>query len=235
MAKRATAPTHLDLNGRTVPFSVRKVARARRMTLRVDAAADGVGLTLPRWVSIDEGLRFVETKRGWLESRLARLPPRTAIEHDAAVPILGVPHRIRHCADALPFVWQAEGELRVGGPAEAMATRVLAWLRDHARTEIPRRAVEKAARIGLGPPPVGLRDTRSLWGSCSPGGRLSFCWRLVMAPEPILDYVIAHEVAHLRHLNHGKRFWALVETLTDDIDAARAWLNREGPGLHRFG
>lgn len=235
MAKRATAPTHLSLNGRAVPFSVRKIDQARRMTLRVDAAADGVGLTLPRWVSIEEGLRFVETKRDWLEGRLARLPPRTEIAPDAAVPILGVLHRVRHCADALPFVWQADGELRVGGPAEGIATRVVAWLRERARAEIPRRAVEKAARLGFPPPPVGLRDTRSLWGSCSPRGRLSFCWRLVMAPEPVLDYVVAHEVAHLRHLNHGKRFWALVETLTDDIAAARAWLNREGPSLHRFG
>lgn len=235
MAKRATAPTHLSLNGRAVPFSVRKIAQARRMTLRVDAAADGVGLTLPRWVSIEEGLRFVETKRGWLEGRLARLPPRTEIAPDTAVPILGVPHRVHHCADALPFVWQAGGELHVGGPAEGIAMRVVAWLRERARAEIPRRAVEKAARLGFPPPPVGLRDTRSLWGSCSPRGRLSFCWRLVMAPEPVLDYVVAHEVAHLRHLNHGKRFWALVETLTDDIAAARAWLNREGPSLHRFG
>lgn len=235
MAKRATAPTHLDLNGRAVPFSIRKIARARRMTLRVDAADDGVGLTLPRWVSIDEGLRFVEAKRGWLESRLARLPPRTMIAPDADIPILGIPHRIQHCADALPFILQGKGELRVGGPADAMAVRVLAWLRERARTEIPRRAAEKAAQIGLGPPPVGLRDTRSLWGSCSPRGRLSFCWRLVMAPEPVLDYVVAHEVAHLRHLNHGKRFWALVETLTQDVDEARLWLRREGPGLHRFG
>lgn len=235
MAKRAPAPTHLTLNGRTVPFRVRKIARARRITLRVDAAEDGVGLTLPRWVSIDEGLRFVETKRGWLERRLARLPPRTLIEAGATVPILGVQHTIRHCPEALPFVWHAARELRVGGPPDALAARVIDWLHDLARAEIPRRAAEKAARIGFDPPPVGLRDTRSLWGSCSPRGRLSFCWRLVMAPEPVLDYVVAHEVAHLRHLNHGKRFWALVETLTGDMDAARAWLNREGPGLHRYG
>jgi predicted metal-dependent hydrolase len=235
MAKRVPAPAHLDLNGRSVPFSVRKIARARRMTLRVDAAEDGVALTLPRWVSIEEGLRFVDAKRGWLESRLARLPPRTAIGHDAAVPILGVPHRVHHDAGALPLVWLEKNTLCVGGPAATVGPRVLTWLRERARTEIPRRAAEKAARLDLAPPPVTLRDTRSLWGSCSPRGRLSFCWRLVMAPEPILDYVVAHEVAHLRHLNHGKRFWALVEMLTGDVDAARAWLNREGPGLHRFG
>jgi predicted metal-dependent hydrolase len=112
-------------------------------------------------------------------------------------------------------------------------------VRDHlvamARTELAGRARPLAARIGRKLVRVGVRDTKSRWGSCSGRGNLSFSWRLVFAPEPIIDYVVAHEVAHLAEMNHGPRFWRLVESLSPDSAAARAWLKRHRSRLLSYG
>ncbi len=226
---------HLTIAGREVAVRVRKTARARRMTLRIDGAIDGIDLTLPRWVSVAEGLRFAESKRDWLTDRLAALPARVRFEDGALVPLAGREYRVRHREAELPLVWLEREEIRAGGAERGLPERIGAWIKDLAKRELARRAAEKAVRIGLPAPAVRLRDTRSLWGSCSPKGRLTFTWRLVFAPEAVMDYVVAHEVAHLKHMNHGKRFWALVDQLTADAAGARAWLRREGARLHRYG
>ncbi|MFO0998022.1 MAG: SprT family zinc-dependent metalloprotease [Alphaproteobacteria bacterium] len=205
------------------------------MTLRIDAAADGVDLTLPRWVSLTEGLRFAESKKPWLERRLGDMPARTPFADGAIVPILGESCRILHRPEALPLVWRRRREIHVGGPENGLAARLSLWLREEAAAEIRVRVRAKSAILDRSVPPVVVRDTSSLWGSCSSSGRLSFCWRLIMAPEPVLDYVVAHEVAHLRHHNHGPRFWALVGELTKDAEGCRAWLRQEGARLHRYG
>ena len=92
-----------------------------------------------------------------------------------------------------------------------------------------------ATALGVTPRAIRLKDTRSRWGSCAPDGTLAFSWRLVMAPDWVLDYVVAHEVAHLRELNHSARFWAHVDRLTPHRDAAVEWLRVEGPALLRVG
>jgi predicted metal-dependent hydrolase len=163
------------------------------------------------------------------------MPARTPFADGAIVPILGESCRIRHRPDALPLVWRRRREIHVGGAPSDLAESLVGWLRDEAATEIGHRVRTKSAQLGLPAPPVTMRDTRSLWGSCSPQGRLSFCWRLIMAPEPVLDYVVAHEVAHLRYHHHGARFWGLVAKLTGDVEVARTWLRQEGARLHRYG
>ncbi len=235
MLRKTARPERLVVGDHEVPLRIRKLARARRMTLRIDAAADGIDLTLPRWVSIAEGLQFAESKRRWIERRFLDIPARTPFADGAIVPILGESCHIRHRPDALPIVWRKNREIHVGGAGDSLAENLVTWLREEAFAEFGSRARTKAARLDLPAPPISVRDTRSLWGSCSPTGRLSFCWRLIMAPEPILDYVVAHEVAHLRYHHHGKRFWDLVAKLTRDVEAARAWLRQEGARLHRYG
>ena len=132
-------------------------------------------------------------------------------------------------------VWQEEGAIHVAGRAEHLARRIEDWLRREARREIERRARAKAELIGKRIAAITIRDPKSRWGSCSPRGQLSFSWRLILAPRHVLDYVVAHEVAHLKELNHGPRFWKLTAELTRDADGARAWLNEHGPLLHRYG
>jgi predicted metal-dependent hydrolase len=206
---------------------VRIGARARRISLRITAAERVVLLVLPPGVPLRRGLRFLAAQRGWIAARLAELPPRVAFVEGAVVPVLGVPHPIRRALDpAAPAVAIADGEIRVRGEPAGLPRRVRDHLIAMARAELTGRARDFAARIGREVRRVGVRDPASRWGSCSAAGSLSFSWRLILAPEPVIDYVVAHEVAHLAEMNHGRRFWQLVESLAPGSAAPRAWLKR---------
>ncbi len=213
--RRAAPPTILALAERDVPLRVRESARARRITLRIDAAAEAIELVLPKRVSLAAGLRFLDSRRDWVAANLAEMPERVVFADGAIVPVLGVPHRIRHL-----------GERRPGIRIHLIAL---------ARQELSRRARALAARIDRRVTRISVRDTRSRWGSCSADGALAFSWRLILAPEAVLDYVVAHEVAHLAEMNHGPRFWRLVETLAPAAAGQRAWLSRNRARLLRYG
>jgi predicted metal-dependent hydrolase len=228
--RRASA---LDLGA---PVSIRVNARARRLLLRIDASDRRVELVLPHSVPPEHGLRFLEMQRGWIAARLEALPPPVPFAEGAIVPVFGVPHRICRASDpAAPPVSIVAGEIRVRGEPEHVARRVRDHLARLAREELGRRARHYAAQIGKPVARVGVRDTKSRWGSCSSSGALSFSWRLVLAPEAVVDYVVAHEVAHLVEMNHGPRFWKLVRTLTPDCAAPRAWLKRHRTELLSYG
>ena len=208
------------------------------MTLRVDAKTGGVQLTLPRGASRRDGLDFAERHRDWLLRRLADLPPAVPFLDGVEIPYLGAPHLIRHAPEARRGVWREAGEIVVSGGAEFVPRRVTDFLKREAKREIQGRAQAKAELLPAKARTlrrVTLRDTRSRWGSCAHSGDLSFSWRLILAPDPVLDYVVAHEVAHLAEMNHGPAFWRLVGRLADAVAEPKAWLRREGAGLHRYG
>jgi predicted metal-dependent hydrolase len=191
---------------------------------------------LPRGVPADQAIRFLAAQRGWIAARLEALPAPVPFAEGAIVPVFGVPHRIRRDEDpAAPPVAILGGEIRVRGDPAHLARRVRDHLVRLARQELTRRARLCAARIGRPLARVGVRDTRSRWGSCSAKGSLSFSWRLVLMPEAVMDYVVAHEVAHLVEMNHGPRFWRLVRTLTPDCATPRAWLKRHRGRLFSYG
>lgn len=228
----------LFLGGRAVPLNCKVSPRARRMTLRVDAKTGGVQLTLPRGVSRSQGLEFAERHRDWLLRRLEDLPPPVPFRDGTELPFLGEPHLLRHAPHARRGVWRQDGEIVVSGGAEFVPRRVTDFLKREAKREIQGRAQEKAERLPAKARPLGrvtLRDTRSRWGSCAHSGDLSFSWRLILAPEAVLDYVVAHEVAHLAEMNHSPAFWRLVGQLTGEVSGPKSWLRREGAGLHRYG
>ncbi len=228
----------LRLGERSVPLVTRINPRARRIALKVDTHTERVILVLPHRRHLKAAESFLDSKRDWVAARLANLPPAVTLADGATVPVLGAPRRVRHCPEARGGVWLDEGtgEIHVSGAAEHLPRRVLDWLRAQARAEITARVKAHAARLEVIPGRITLRDTRSRWGSCAPSGGLNFSWRLVMAPPWVLDYVTAHEVAHLREMNHGPAFWAHVETLTPGArEPARAWLRAHGPALHRVG
>lgn len=212
----------------------RRSARARRISLRVDARSGRVVLTLPLRAARATGLAALQTHAGWIRARLDRLPAPVRLQDGALVPLGGVPHRIRHRPGLLGGA-VAGGELHVGGAPESLPRRVTDLLRGEARRSLGALAVAKAGLAGLPLHGVVVRDTRSRWGSCTAAGTLMFCWRLVMAPAAVQDYVVAHEVAHLRHMDHGPAFWALVDTLTPHRRMAGAWLLAEGARLQRVG
>ncbi len=218
------------------PVSIRVSPRARRIGLRVDAAERKIELVLPQGVPAARGLRFLTKHRGWIEARLAALPPPSPFVEGAIVPVFGVPHRIRREPDSgAPPVAIADGEIRVRGEPRHLARRVRDHLAMMARDELGRRARDLALSIGRRVGRVTVRDTTSRWGSCSVRGNLSFSWRLVFAPGPVVDYVVAHEVAHLAEMNHGPRFWRLVESLAPGSATPRAWLKRHRNQLFSYG
>ncbi len=223
----------LDLGA---PLAVRLSPRARRVGLRIDAARHRVELILPRGVPAELGLRFLRDKRGWIAARLDALPRPVPFVEGAVVPVLGVPHRIRRSLDpmAAPVVI-ADGEIRVRGELVHLPRRVRDHLATLARDELARRSRPLATSLGRKVARVGVRDTKSRWGSCSGSGNLSFSWRLIFTPEPVLDYVVAHEVAHLVEMNHGPRFWRLVASLVPDSEGPQAWLKRHRSRLFSYG
>lgn len=225
----------LALGGRAIPLVMRKSRRARYLSLRLDPVEDAVELVLPWGVSLREGLRFAATKTAWLSANLESRPPRVVFAPDVRIPFLGTEHRILHDPAARAGVRREEGCILVSGAPEFVARRVRDWLKREAARVLAERARATAARIGRHVERVRVRDPKSRWGSCAPDGGLSFSWRLVLVPESVLDYVVAHEVAHLVHANHGKRFWRLVAELTTDGEDARAWLTGNGAALLRYG
>ena len=234
-AKAAGDSFTLDLAGFDVPLRVVRNRRARRIVLSIDPERAGAVVTLPRGVPAKEGIALAREQAGWIIGRLKELPPRVAFADGAVVPLLGEDHVVRHRPESRRGVWREGPVINVSGRAEHLARRLEDWLTALARREVSARAHALASELGKRPLRIALRDTRSLWGSCSPEGRLSFSWRLVMAPAAVLDYVVAHEIAHLEVKNHGRRFWALVERLSPGFASARAWLRCNGARLHRYG
>ncbi|WP_207538426.1 M48 family metallopeptidase [Sabulicella rubraurantiaca] len=217
------------------PVLWRRSARARRVSLRVDPVAGAAVVTLPRRASRAQGLRLLEEHAAWVLRQLDGLTPALELRDGATVPIGGVPHLIRHAPDRTGGAFLEDGVLFVTGAAEFLPRRTERFLRAEALRRIGAAAMRYAGQLGMRPKAIRLKDTRTRWGSCAPDRTLSFTWRLVMAPDWVLDYVVAHEVAHLKEMNHSDRFWAVCEALTPHRAEATSWLKRHGPALMRVG
>ena len=210
--------------------------QARRLTLRQDLASGAFRLTVPAGTGMAQIEAFLCQHGGWIERHHQSLPPRIPFAVGEVVPLLGTPHRIDASSGRRPVERQADPpRLLVAGQPAHHARRIGDYLKAEASRELTRRSHLTAARLGCAITRISLRDTRSRWGSCSAGGALSFSWRLILAPEPVLDYVVAHEVAHLIELNHSPRFWALVRRLCADAAECRDWLRQHGAELLRYG
>jgi predicted metal-dependent hydrolase len=218
-----------------VPLVVTRERRARRVRLRVDARRGEAVLVLPPRASLREGRAFAQSQVAWLRARLEELPPRVEFAPGSEISLGGVIHVLRWDRGGPARVRVVDGVIRVGGDREGFAKRLTEWLKRRARERVSRKAEALAGRLDRTVRRVSIRDPRARWGSCTHKGDLSFSWRLVLAPPEILDYVVAHEVAHLVHLHHRPSFWRAVEKLMPDYAAAREWLDRHGPELQRYG
>ena len=219
---------------------VRRNRQARRYTLRINAAKREVILTIPPRGSLKEARAFAQKHGGWIAARLGRLPEAAPFTDGAIVPLRGVPHRIEHRPGSRGTVWTetaANGEpiLCVAGAAPHIHRRISDYLRREARRELEIASLKFAATLGVVIKRVAVRDQSSRWGSCSSTGVLSFSWRLILAPTTVLQYLAAHEVAHLIEMNHSPRFWRVVARLCPDHERAKAWLDGHGTDLHRYG
>jgi predicted metal-dependent hydrolase len=229
-------PEHetLTLPGGPTRVRWRRNARARRISLRIDPTEGMVVVTLPPRAAKRAGTALLMTHAGWVSDRLAQLPTAIRFADGETISYCGAPTPIRHVPRARGGAWLADGALHVTGAPEFLCRRVTDFLRTEARRRFTERVVIKTALASLRARRVIVKDTRSRWGSCAPDGTIALCWRLVMAPDFVQDYVVAHEVAHLRHMNHGSRFWDLVEELTPHTEAAMAWLRTDGASLQRI-
>lgn len=216
------------------PVRWRRSNRARRVSLRIDARAGAVVVTLPPRARRRAGMALLATHAAWVRERLAALAPHIPLLPGSELPLGGLRHVIRHDPE-MTGVTLAAGAILVGGPEGKVGAQLAAFLKAEAQRRIRVLAAGHVALLGVAPRGIRLKDTRSRWGSCAPDGTLAFSWRLVMAPDWVLDYVVAHEVAHLKELNHSPRFWAHVERLTPHRDAAVEWLRQNGPALLRVG
>lgn len=219
--------------------------RARRLTLRVEPQDGRIVLVRPKRFNEAALNAFVVSRVDWMLTQLQALPPHVPFADATSLPYLGEDHVIRWNAQARG-VQRANGEIVVGGGSEHTARRVRDWFRAEAKRVITPLVHSMAAGVDRKVAHVTVRDTRSRWGSCARNGRLSFSWRLIFAPEDVLIYVAAHEVAHLVHLNHKPAFWRTVGAVlenhartanqpTVDMTLAREWLRRRGAALYRYG
>jgi predicted metal-dependent hydrolase len=233
--------------GETYRVALKRSAAARRFTLRVRAPSGDIVLTLPQRASLGDARSFAERHAAWIGTKLRRLPQRASFEPGELVPFRGILHEITLCRSARGTVWVEPPAPESTGAATAtprlcvnaadpcfVARRIRDFLVAEARRDLESAVARYARALGVRPRKVTLRDTRSRWGSCSSAGSLSFSWRLVMAPRFVLDYLAAHEVAHLLHMNHSAPFWAAVEASCPDSGRAEAWLKANGASLHRF-
>jgi len=240
--RRPPDPQTIEVAVEQAIFSVRvrRHPQARRYTLRVQAATREVVLTIPPRGSLKEARAFAQKHVGWIAARVGRLPAAAPFVHGASVPVRGLAHRIEHRRGARGTVW---GELSpdgtrllcVAGEAPHVGRRIT----DHLKREV-KRDLEAACRryadeLGVRVRRVSIRDQASRWGSCSSNGVLSFSWRLILAPPFVLDYLAAHEVAHLVEMNHSPRFWRTVLSVCPDTRRAKTWLDAHGAELHRYG
>ncbi len=238
---------YLDVkhSGETFRVLLKRVPSARRFTLRIRAANRDVLLTMPGRGALADARDFAQRHAAWIGARLNRLPQSVPFEPGAIIPFRGEPHLILHRPASRGTVWVEDAAepsgmgaakfLCVAGQREHIARRVTDFLKHTAKQDIESAARKHAVAVGKHAIRVTLRDTSSRWGSCSASGSLNFSWRLILAPPFVLDYLAAHEAAHLVHLNHSAQFWKLLQSLCAQTSQAEAWLNAHGAGLHRYG
>ncbi|SMC89346.1 M48 family metallopeptidase [Rhizobium sp. RU36D] len=226
----------LDVDGRAMPLTVTKNPRATRLTLRIEPGGRGLKLTVPPGLKDREVNDFLDRHQGWLRVRLAKFSADNAIRPGGEILFRGIPHRIVHTGELRGLTQAIDSEvghiLSVGGLEEHMGRRIATFFKKEARKDLETYVAIHTKAIGKPAKSLTLKDTRSRWGSCSWEGNLSFSWRIVMAPPGVINYLAAHEVAHLKEMNHGPGFWSLCERLCPDMEEAKRWLKRHGSALH---
>ncbi len=240
--RTAPDPAHLDVRYESDSFRVilRRRATARRMTLRVSSATRDIVLTVPEHTDVAAAARFADGHGAWIAARLAKVPERVTFVQGVLIPFRGVPHRIVHWSNvrgATSATTTPTGKpiIAVSGEAPHVARRTKEFLEREARRDLVAAVKHYTEALGLPAKRITVRDTKSRWGSCSATGCLNFSWRLILAPPFVLDYLAAHEVAHLKEMNHSPRFWRTVHKLCPRTEDAERWLKRHGAELHKYG
>ncbi len=241
-SRRTSEPSAITVafDGGVFLVQLRRNRLARRYTLRIHSATRVVVLTIPPRGSLKQAREFAQKHGPWIATRLKRLPQPMPFVDGAVLPLRGIDHRIAHRPHARGTVWaEADGDgasiLCVAGTGQHIQRRVRDHLKREAKRELEVASKRAAAALGVTVKRVSVRDQSSRWGSCSATGVLSYSWRLILAPPYVLDYLAAHEAAHLVEMNHSRAFWRQVERICPDFKRAKVWLDVHGADLHRYG
>jgi predicted metal-dependent hydrolase len=212
--------------------------RARRVSVRIDPTRREAIATAPSRRQLKHAAQFAAERAGWIAQELARLPQGVSLTPGARIPLRGVTHELVYeHGRSSPRIEPSEPP-RLIAPAPDVALfepRLLRYFKEQARADLVLRVATHAKTLGVRPARLQVKELRSRWGSCSVDGVLSFSWRLVLAPHYVLDYLAAHETAHLREMNHSRRFWSHVRACMPDFERGREWLHEHGCALHAVG
>ena len=229
-----------------IPVKFHRHPKARRLSLRINPANRSAIITAPPTCSDKETLKFLEQNVAWLHKQFEQIPDAIPFHHGRTIPFRGREHKIQFAGQTRGqgVVWQTEPEgetkdqipkLYVNGAPQFAPRRLKNWLIKEARKDLCERSLWHANNLGLKFKKITVKDQRSRWGSCSSSGVLSYSWRLILCPTDVLDYVTAHEVAHLKEMNHSPNFWALVHKTMPNYEAPKTWLRKNGTDLHCYG
>ncbi len=225
----------VEVGGRSVPVEAVRRAASHGIRLRADAVTGTVRLSLPVRGSSVEAARFLAAHHDWIAGQVARWPMPQPFAAGAAIPFDGDRLRLDWSA-AHPRSAQRDGDrLRLGGALDTVASRTARWLKAQALADMAAATRRLAADVSRPVNAIAVRDPRGRWGSCATGGRISYSWRLILAPAWVRAAVVAHEVAHLVHANHGTDFYALLGELDPRAGDSRRWLRAHGAALHWVG
>ena len=207
---------------------------SRKLVLRIDHKNRVPVLTVPRFCSRTKAINFVNENMDWILENLQDLPTEKRFTDGATISVLGEKVIICHCPEARRGTWLEGGKLYVSGAAEFLHRRVKDYIKKEAQKEFYRLSKGLADQLGCPLHQVTLKDTKSRWGSCSSLGNINYSWRIALAPKFVIDYLMAHEVAHLKHPDHSDAFWACVYNLYPDWVKGRTWLKKYGKELYAY-
>jgi len=237
MTPKALEPASLQVGPEELDVVFRRHVKARRLVLRLNPEGTAAVVTVPRGASRNRALDFVHLSAPWLKTRLEQRGKNIELLPGNRIPLRGEDHEIRHVASRRGTVTldPVTKLIHVPGELPHIPRRLLEWLKALARAELAAASEKYASAMDVSYRRISIRDQRSRWGSCSASGDLSYSWRLILTPSYVLDYVAAHEVAHLKHLDHSASFWRLVLTRCPEASRAKKWLKANGNSVHRIG
>ena len=219
-------------------YTIKSSKRARRLALRLDPLERIFYLTVPLRCPLERAYEFADTHEEWMKKALSELPSPQPFSHGAVLPVLGhnITLNITHDPTVkITSIKENESTLYVTSNLEDPGIRIERFLKKKAKEILYKKSKEKSVTINKKIENVSVRDTKSRWGSCSSDKNLSYSWRLIFAPPLALDYVVAHEVAHLKHLDHSAKFWALCRSLSENFVEGQFWMQNHGHELMRYG
>ena len=231
--KEDTGPSGICVNGRDYALHIRRHSRSRSITLRTDPANHAIRVTCPPYVPMRQVIDFIHQKSDWIETSFAKAGPVLNLEPDAVFPFRGENLSITWQEDLPRRINLSDTVLRLGGPHEGVGKRITAWLKKQARDVLTADIADYSLKAGITPPLLALSSARRRWGSCSSDGKIRINWRLIMAPDHVRRSVVAHEIAHLRHMNHSAAFYAWLDEIYEgNRKSADRWLKQNGSSLY---